>query len=74
MTDLKLVQSFSMIALNGQRSLEMTTAKKVALRCIAAAVILEVYLDSGFTQANNKLVLKKMCLSSLIPRSIGKLY
>ncbi|MFD3259779.1 hypothetical protein ACE3MQ_14310 [Paenibacillus lentus] len=59
MTDLKLAQSFSMIALNAQRSLEMTTAKKVALRCIAAAVILEVYLDNAFTQTKNKLVLKK---------------
>lgn len=59
MTDLQLAQSFSMIALNAQRSLEMTTAKKVALRCIAAAIILEVYLDNGFTQTKNQLALKK---------------
>ncbi|WP_055106802.1 hypothetical protein [Paenibacillus ihumii] len=59
MTDLQLAQSFSMMALNAQRSLEMTTAKKMALRCIAAAVILEVYLDKGFTQSKNQLALKK---------------
>ncbi|AJS59311.1 hypothetical protein [Paenibacillus sp. IHBB 10380] len=63
MTDLKLAQNFSMIALNAQRSLEMTNVKKVALRCMAAAVILEVYLDSGFTQAKNTLVLKKDVLN-----------
>lgn len=59
MTNLKLGQSFSMIALNAQRSLEMTTAKKVALRCMAAAVILEIYLDGGFTQTGNQLVLNQ---------------
>lgn len=59
MTDLQLTQSFSMLALNAQRSLEMTTAKKVALRCIAAAVILEVYLDKGFTPTKKQIALKK---------------
>lgn len=58
MTDLKLAQSFSMIALNAQSSLYMTTVKKVALRCMASAVILEAYLDSAFTQTENKLILQ----------------
>jgi len=63
MTELTLTQQFTMIALNAQRSLEMTNAKIVALRCMAVAVILEVYLDSGFTQDKNKLVLKKDVLN-----------
>lgn len=58
MTDLKLAQSFTMIALNAQSSLYMTTVKKAALRCMAAAVILELYLDSAFTQTENKFILK----------------
>lgn len=57
MTELKLAQDFSMIALNAQNSLHMTTVKKVALRCMAAAVILEAYLDSIFTQTEDKLIL-----------------
>lgn len=69
MTNLKLGQSFSIIALNAQRSLEMTTAKKVALRCMAAAVILEIYLDGGFTQTGKQFVLNKAMLeqSQTIP-------
>lgn len=59
MTDLTLTQSFSIIALNGQNSIYMTTVKKVALRCIAAAVILETYLDNGFTQTEDKFILQK---------------
>lgn len=59
MGDLKLAQNFALIALNAQRSLSMTTAKKVALRCIAAAVILEIYLDGGFAANANKLTLKE---------------
>jgi hypothetical protein len=57
MTNLKLAQNFSMIALNAQNSLYMTTVKKVALRCMAAAVILEAYLDSVLTQTGDKLIL-----------------
>lgn len=45
MTDLKLAESFALIGLNAQRSLEMTLAKKAALRCIAVAVILELQLE-----------------------------
>ncbi len=36
----------------------MTTVKKVALRCIAAAVILETYLNNSFIQTEGKLSLK----------------
>lgn len=59
MTDLTLAPSFALIALNAQRSLHMTTAKKVALRCMAAAVILEIYLEGYFTQSENELTLRK---------------
>lgn len=58
MADLKLAQSFSMIALNAQDSLHMTTTKRVALRCMAAAVILETYLDGCFEQTGDKLIIK----------------
>lgn len=47
--ELTLAQRFSMIALNAQRSNMMTTVKKISLRTIAAAVILEVYLEDGLT-------------------------
>ncbi|MEK4347266.1 hypothetical protein [Paenibacillus sp. FSL P4-0184] len=59
MMDLKLAPSFSVIALNAQRSLHMTTVKKVSLRCMAAAVMLELYLEGCFTQSENKLTLPK---------------
>lgn len=58
MYDLKLAYKFSMISLNAQDSLHMTVAKRVALRCMAAAVILETYLDNGFIETNDKLSLK----------------
>lgn len=45
--NLNLAESFALIALNAQRSLELTIAKKVALRSIAAAVILELHLGGG---------------------------
>jgi hypothetical protein len=65
MTDLKLAQRFSLIALNAQSSHYMTTAKKVALRCMAAAVILDLYLDSCFTKAShNKLIVHKDMMDS----------
>ncbi|WP_312640337.1 hypothetical protein [Hydrogenoanaerobacterium sp.] len=59
MCNLKLAQSFSMIALNAQDSRYMTTVKKISLRCIAAAVILEIYLDGGFTQTGYNATLQK---------------
>ena len=62
MRELKLSQSFSMIALNAQDSINMTTVKKVSLRCIGAAVVLETYLDGKFTDVNGKLSLRKSIL------------
>lgn len=59
MKDLKLTQSFSMIALNAQNSIYMTAVKKVALRCMAASVILEAYLSNCFIKTDDKLVIKK---------------
>lgn len=63
MMDLKLAQSFSLIALNAQNSIYMTTVKKAALRCMAAAVILETYLDNGFTQTEDKFIIQKEVLN-----------
>lgn len=59
MMDLKLAPSFSLLALDVQRSLHMTTVKKVSLRCMAAAVILELYLEGCITHSENKLNLPK---------------
>lgn len=63
MMDLTLTQSFSLIALNGQRSLEMTVPKKVALRCMAAAVIVELYMENGFTHSQTQLTLSQEVLN-----------
>ncbi|GAA0077462.1 hypothetical protein UT300005_18400 [Clostridium sp. CTA-5] len=46
---LSFAQKFSLISLNSQDSLHLTTTKKVSLRCIAAAYILELYLNHEFT-------------------------
>ncbi|MGN7760518.1 hypothetical protein [Paenibacillus sp. 22594] len=62
MMDLKLAQSFALTALNAQSSLYMTNAKKVSLRSMAAAVILEAYLEGYFTQADNELTFRKEVL------------
>lgn len=59
MTDLKLAESFAMVALNAQRSLELTMAKKVALRCMAAAVILELHLEGGLQNQVAQMRLKQ---------------
>lgn len=64
MKDLKLSQSFSIIALNAQDSRRMTIAKKVSLHCMAAAVILEGYLDGQFTESKGKLVLEKYAINN----------
>ena len=64
MRDLKLAESFSIIALNGQDSTHMTTTKKASLHCIAAAVILETYLDGDLTEIGDKLVLEKEVLNN----------
>ena len=64
MMDLKLAQSFALIGLNGQSSsLNMTNAKKVSLRCMAAAVILEAYLEGCFTQTDTELTLPNEVLN-----------
>lgn len=64
MMDLKLAQRFALIALNGQSSSpNMTNAKKVSLRAVAAAVILEACLEGCFTQADNGLTLRKADLN-----------
>ncbi|MCA1295384.1 hypothetical protein LBW89_20460 [Paenibacillus sp. alder61] len=59
MHDFSLVQEFSMISLNAQRSRHMTTAKKVALRCMAAAVILEAYMEGFMTGPEDQLGVSK---------------
>lgn len=59
MADLKLAESFAMVALNAQRSLELTMAKKVALRCMAAAVILELHLEGGLQNQVAQMRLKQ---------------
>ena len=64
MKELKLSQSFSIIALNAQDSRRMTIAKKVSLHCMAAAVILEGYLDEQFTESEGKLILEKCVIDN----------
>lgn len=59
MKDLKFAQSFSVMALNAQDSLRMTVSKKVALRCVAAAVVLEAYLNNRFTLVGDELIFEK---------------
>ncbi|NRD76486.1 hypothetical protein HPT25_03150 [Bacillus sp. BRMEA1] len=46
MNEFSFAQNFSIIALNTQRSLLLSNEKRVILRCIAAAVILEIYLNN----------------------------
>lgn len=67
MTDLKLTQSFSMIALNAQDSLYTTVVKKVALRCMAASVILEACLESGLGGNWNRVTLQNTDRARLAP-------
>lgn len=57
MEDLTLAQGFAIISLNSLDSLHMTTAKRMVLRCIPAAVILELYLEGRFTEKEEQLVL-----------------
>lgn len=64
MRDLKLSQSYSIIALNAQDSINMTTIKKISLHCIAASVILESYLNGDFIEVNDKLSFKKSYLEN----------
>ncbi len=64
MRELKLTQSFSMIALNSQDSINMTTTKKVSLHAIAASVILELYLEENFQVIDGKLRMNKRILKN----------
>ncbi|ETI66521.1 hypothetical protein [Neobacillus vireti] len=64
MKELSFAQNFSVIALNAQDSLHLTTAKKVFLRCMAAATILELYLDNGFKTEGDFLILNQEDLNS----------
>lgn len=45
MKDITLTQGFALLALNAQASDRMTVARRAALRCIAAASLLEAALD-----------------------------
>lgn len=65
MRELKLSQNFSMIALNAQDSINMTTIKKIALRVIATSVILELYLEECFAEEDGKLTMDKAYLKNL---------
>ncbi|WP_040207505.1 hypothetical protein [Neobacillus jeddahensis] len=62
MKELRFAQNFSLIALNAQDSLHLTTTKKVSLRCMAAAAILEIYLDNGFSRTGEILSFTKQDL------------
>lgn len=64
MIELTFAQNFSIIALNAQDSIHLTTAKKAALRCMAAAVILELYLDKQFNVNSENLTFTKQDLSN----------
>lgn len=48
MSELTLAARFTLLSLNAQDSLHMTVAKRMALRCTAAAAVCEVQLDRGF--------------------------
>jgi hypothetical protein len=62
MEDLTLAQGFAIISLNALDSRHMTTAKRMALRCISAAAILELYLKGCFTEKEEQLVLNREVL------------
>lgn len=64
MRELSLSQNFALIALNAQDSCNMTTVKKIALRCIAAAIVLEVYLDEGFDQIGDEFLIEERMFDS----------
>ena len=50
MKALTFAQEFALIALNAQDSLHMTTVKKIAVRCMAAAAILEWAMEEDGLQ------------------------
>ena len=57
MKDLSFAQEYALIALNAQDISHMTTVKKVALRAVSAAVVLECYLNGELTEKNGQLEL-----------------
>lgn len=57
--ELNFAQNFSIIALNAQDSLHLTVAKKISLRCMSAATILELYLNNEFETKGNLLTISK---------------
>jgi len=66
MRELSFALSFSVMALNAQDSLRLTNAKKVSLRCMAAAAILELYMDNGFTKEGEFLTFRREELQSAV--------
>lgn len=52
MSDFTLAEQFALIALDGQDALHMSVAKRMALRCTAAAAVLELQLEHGFSENN----------------------
>ncbi|PKR84831.1 hypothetical protein [Heyndrickxia camelliae] len=64
MKELSFAQHFTLIALNAQESTRLTNSKKVSLRCMAAAVILELYLDNGFSQVGDVLTCERGILEN----------
>lgn len=59
MKELHFAQNFSVIALNSEETNRFTNSKKVSLRCMAAAVILELYLNDHFTKQHDLLAFEK---------------
>ncbi|HLR52274.1 MAG TPA: hypothetical protein VK072_05290 [Candidatus Avamphibacillus sp.] len=54
-----IAQDFSLLALTGQRSGKLTNAKRVSLRCMAAAAILELYLDGYFKKESDSIIFER---------------
>ncbi|MBS4175266.1 hypothetical protein [Bacillus sp. FJAT-49736] len=65
MREFSLAENFAIIALNAQESTRLTNSKKVSLRCLAAAAILEIFLDNRLTNKEDSLIFKKEDLNSL---------
>lgn len=59
MKALTFAQEFALIALNAQDSLHMTTVKKIAVRCMAAAAILEWAMEEDGLQSEFSTVSKQ---------------
>lgn len=59
MQTIHLAEDFSLLALSGQRSNNLTFAKRIALRSMAAAAILELYLAGHFDRETDSTVLEK---------------